>query len=349
MPTLPKHRELEMSLRRDLDLQLWKAGERIPSEHELSRQFGCSYMTARQAVTSLVSDRLLQRIPGKGTFVLAKTEFVDTSRMAVPLVFLVPKLWQRLDPYYFPDILAGFEENLNSCGRTASILDYQTAEHTEQFAEGTAVACIMIGQSEIQLIEKLRDRGCRALAVNRYAGRRNIPFIMPDNEGGTALAVEHLVSLGHQDIGFIGGVPGNLDAADRRKGFRSAMKKNKLSPDREAGEGFREEFGYRAAMQLLCRPDRPTALVCASDLSAIGAIKASQELGLSVPDNLSIIGFGDFSISSYLNPGLTTIYLPRRELGEAAARSLVQLASEQSITDTILPTTLVLRGTTAPL
>ncbi len=349
MPTVsPKHREVESVLRREIEAGVWLPGERIPAEHELSNRFGVAYMTARQAVGTLVKDRLLQRIPGKGTFVLASHAEEAIIRTASPLVLLVPALWQRLDPYYFPEVLGGFEAQMEQSGQKAAIYDYVAAEQEGRLSPETVVACLLIGEKETELIERVRDRGCRVLAINRYTGRRAIPSVAPDNAGGVAEAVRHLTALGHTRIGFVGGVPDNLDAMDRRRGFRTEMRLQDLSPNIEAGDGFREECGYRAAHELLSRTDRPTALVCASDLSAMGVIKAAREKELSVPGDLSVIGFGDFSVAAYLHPGLTTVSLPRWELGRTAARSLVDLASGQELKGEMLPTHLVERGTTAP-
>jgi DNA-binding LacI/PurR family transcriptional regulator len=344
----PKHREVESVLRREIEAGVWLPGERIPAEHELSNRFGVAYMTARQAVGTLVNDRILQRIPGKGTFVLSSEIAEPTTRLTSPLVLLVPALWQRLDPYYFPDVLAGFESEMEKAGHKAAIHDYVAAEQEGRLSSDTIVACLLIGKEETELIERVRDRGCRVLAINRYMGRRAIPAIAPDNAGGVAKAVRHLTDLGHTRIGFVRGVSGNLDATDRRRGFRTEMRLQDLSPDTEAGEGFREEFGYRAAQELLNRTGPPTALVCASDLSAMGVLKAAQEKGLRVPEDLSLVGFGDFSVAAYLHPGLTTVCLPRWELGETAARSLIKLASGQELKGEVLETHLVKRGTTAP-
>lgn len=344
---LPKHREVERVLRQEILDGIWGPGDRISSEQELSRRFGVAYMTARQAVGTLVGDGLLQRIPGKGTFVLPRTAVVPVVSTS-PIVLVVPELWQRLDPYYFPDVLGGFENEIHRCGCRATISDYATADREDLVPSDRVVACLLLEKEEARLAERLLDRGCRVVAVNRYMGRRAIPSIAPDNVGGGISAVDHLVSLGHTRIGIVRGLPDNLDAIERRRGFREALRRHDLPLDKEAGNGFREEFGYRAAMQLLSGADRPTALVTASDLSAAGAIRAAQEAGLSVPEDLSIVGFGDFEIAAYVQQGLTTVYLPRLELGQATAQALISLASGNTVTSRLVPTRFVKRATTAP-
>jgi DNA-binding LacI/PurR family transcriptional regulator len=348
----PKYREVERQIRQNIREGVWRVGERIPAEHRISETFGVAYMTTRQAVGNLVSSGLLQRIPGKGTFVLASGDLPERDSSPAPAL-LVPALWERLDPYYFPEVLRGFQEGMGEAGRTATIQDYATAD-TEEFPVGgaaasrhPAIACLLLSRDETHLVDRLRDRGYPVLAINRYMGRRAVPSVAPDNAGGTALAVEHLVALGHQHIAFLKGNPGNLDAAERRRGFRAAMRRHGLNADCEAGDGFRDECGYRAAMALLSGPASPTALVCASDLAALGAIKAARERGLSVPEDLSVVGFGDFTIAEYAYPGLTTVRLPLRELGRCAADALLALVDGSPVANQVVSTHLVIRGTTA--
>lgn len=344
--TLPneatKHAQLANVLREEILSGIWQPGVRLPAERELSQRFGVAYMTVRQAIATLVADGLLRRINGKGTFVLP-LPVPDSAPRSSALPLLVPNLWQRLDPLYFPDVLKGFEEGMAQLEQPVTILD-----SAEDVAADAIVACLIADKNDVRILERLKDQGCRVVAINRYQGRRQIPFIAIDDASGTTQAVEHLVGLGHVRIGFLSGWRDNVDAAERQRGFVTAMRAHELAYDLDAGHGFREERGYQGAKELLVRPDRPTALVAASDLSAIGAIKAAQELGLSVPRDLSVVGFGDFSVAAYWPSGLTTIYQPRRELGEVAARALGAFRRGEKVQNTLLTTCLIERGTTGP-
>jgi DNA-binding LacI/PurR family transcriptional regulator len=346
-----KYREIEHSLRSDIARGVWRPGDRIPAERILSERFGVAHMTVRQAVGALVSEGLLRRVNGIGTFVGPHgADASPKDGLASGLVLMVPRALYTVppDPLYFADILASFTAELEQAGYCMTFRDFGAAEQEEQFPPGTVLACLLTTLEETELTEQLHSRGYPVLAINRYKGRRSIASIMPDNAGGVEHAVDHLTVLGHRRIGFLAGPTINLDALERRAGFRSAMRRHGLSPTLEAGYGFHEAAGYEGARQLLTRAAPPTAIVCASDLSAVGVLKAAGELGRRVPYDLSVIGFGDFPLGIYITPELTTVRLPRPELGRAAAQALLTLRRGERVFDEVLPTCLIERGTSGP-
>jgi LacI family transcriptional regulator len=341
-----KYREVERSLRQGIASGVWKAGDRLPGEYDLAQRFSVSYLTVRQAVSHLVDDGTLLRVRGKGTFVVdrAAAEEERGTRRAMALLF--PTNWQRRDPYYFPEILQGFQQAMEAHGHRAALLNDNIAEAPGALPAGCAVACLLIGDEHLQLVERLRDAGHPVLGVNRYTGRRSVPSVRIDDEGGVERAVDYLVSRGHTRISFLRGPAGNFDAASRLQGFRNAIRRHGLTVTAEAGDDFGEESGYEAARMLLGLPNRPTAIVCASDLSAIGAIGAATDLGLTVPRDLSVAGFGDFSVAHYVRPSLTTIRQCRVALGQTAAEMLIALANDEEVSNTLLDAELVLREST---
>ncbi len=320
-------------------------GERLPGEHELALRYEVSYLTMRKAITSLVDSDILLRVRGKGTFVSdnrPRSETVSSKSMAL----LLPGVLFSLDPHYFPELLEGFQGEMNAQGKRAAIQSYDILDTHAFLDPGAAVACLLFETPDLQLIEHLRDSGYRVLAINQYSGRRSIPCVRIDDGLGMDQAVAHLVSLGHERIGFIAGPTANIDAGIRLRGFRAASRKYALKAATESGEGFTEASGYAAARQLLSAPNRPTAIVCASDLSALGAIKAAEDSGLSVPRGISIVGFGDFSVANYTSPRLTTVRQKRRLLGQMAAKSLIEIADGGDPGNSLLSTDLIIREST---
>jgi len=345
--TTVKHREVAKALRQEVESGLWQFGERLPGEQDLARRFEVAHMTMRQAVANLVEEGLLTRIAGKGTFVVQRDNEPHSVRSQRPMALLFPADAQKLDPYYFPEVFQGFQHVMDEGGYKTAVYSDDLLEDSRVLEPGAAVACLLVDEAQVQSLERLRDSGFHVLSINRYTGRRSIPSVYIDDAAGVELAVDHLVALGHNRIGFIAGPPNNLDAADRLRGFRSAIKRHGIRVAPEAGSGFNEEQGYAGARRLLSAAHRPTAIVCASDLAALGTIKAARDFGLSVPRGLSVIGFGDFSVADYMLPGLTTVRQARFALGAAAAEALVQIASGVNTTGAVLPADLIVRESTA--
>jgi len=346
-----KYREIKRALLEEIEAGQWQVGDRLPGEHDLARRFDVAYMTVRQAVANLVEEGVLLRVRGKGTFIVdpANAKQSSTRRICAPMTLLFPADWQQCDPYYFPELMRGFRQAMESQGQQAIIQDYTFGDTPNALEPGTVIACLLIEEEHIQLVERLRDSGHTVLALNNYTGRRSIPCVRSDDAVGVEAAVDHLISLEHERIGFIRGKSGNIDAADRLRGFRTAMKRHGLRDAVEAGDGFTEASGDEAALTLLALRYPPTAFLCASDLAALGAIKAARDSGRFVPHDLSVVGFGDFSVAPYVTPSLTTIRQPRLELGWAAAESLIRLAEQGVGEGTVLRPDLIVRESTAPL
>lgn len=343
-----KYREVERTLRQEIQSGKWLPGERLPSERDMARRFEVAHMTIRQAVGALIQEDLLRRVHGKGTFVVEHDWSQPASSTRFPMVLLFPSILRQIDRGYFPEVLAGFQQTLEAHGECAGLCESYSDRSHGSLEPGSAVACLLVDRSDLEIIESLRDSGHHVLAINHYTGRRSIPSVRIDDAQGIEQAVDHLVALGHERIGFITGPPQNLDAADRLRGFRSAITRHGLGAAPEAAGMFTEISGYAAAQHLLSSPRPPTAIVCASDLPAIGVMKAAREYGLAIPRDLSLVGFGDFSVAPYVDPGLTTVRQTRAELGRRVAESLIVLANGGTVADTILDARLLLRETTAP-
>ena len=344
-----KYRQIEHSLREEIAAGLWRAGEKLPGEYELASRFQVAYLTVRQAVANLLEDGILIRVRGKGTFVAGKDSPPIASVTRCPMALLFPANWQRIDPDYFPELWEGFQQSTEASGHRTPCIHYDDAESPGVLEPGSAVACLLLEDAQQQLVERLRDNGHQVLAINHYTGRRSIPCVRIDDASGVGEAVDHLVALGHSRIGFLLGDPGNLDAADRLQGFRQATRRHNLRKTIEFGDGFQEWRGYAAAQALFALPEPPTAIVCASDLSALGVIKAARESGFCPPRDISIVGFGDFSVSDYITPRLTTVRQSRVELGRTAAEMLIRLANGEAVADVVLHAKLILRDSTFPV
>lgn len=192
-------------------------------------------------------------------------------------------------------------------------------------------------------------RGMPYAVIGGMSGGNGMVF-NADNAGGVRLAMEHLVSLGHTRIAHVSGVPNQTDAIERSDAYRAFMLESGL-PLREdyiISGNFRPEAGDEAAQRLLTLPEPPTAVFCANDGMAFGMIQAAAQLGLRVPEDLSVVGFDDHYLSAVYQPPLTTVRQPLDEMGAAALRAVVGLASGHgAVPHGPFSTNLVIRSTTA--
>jgi LacI family transcriptional regulator len=189
--------------------------------------------------------------------------------------------------------------------------------------------------------------------VDPHTGTSTLPTVDADNLNGAALATAHLIGLGHRRIAMITGRPDLQSARLREQGFRSAMASAGLAVDETlvvAGD-YHQERAVAAARELLHRPDRPTAVFGSNDVSAAAAISVASELGLRVPERLSVVGFDNIPEFALGEPPLTTVEQPIRQMGREAVAMLIRLIGGQipERTHVTLPTRLVVRGSTGSL
>ncbi|MDQ8702797.1 LacI family DNA-binding transcriptional regulator [Streptomyces sp. LHD-70] len=175
--------------------------------------------------------------------------------------------------------------------------------------------------------EVLRGKGVPFVLVNGYAPDVTAPFVSTDDRTAAHLAVTHLATLGHTRIGLAVGPRRFVPVIRKIEGFRSASHEHLGLPEKDTAELiqhslFTLEGGQAAAATLLARGC--TGIVCASDLMALGAIRAARDLGLNVPGDISVVGFDDSPLIAFTDPPLTTVRQPVHAMGQAAVRALLE-------------------------
>ncbi|MFH0257533.1 LacI family DNA-binding transcriptional regulator [Vibrio rumoiensis] len=183
-----------------------------------------------------------------------------------------------------------------------------------------------------------------------YFANFSIPTIRIDNQLAAQRAVEYLISIGHRNIGCISGPLNNPLCIARREGYLQALQQANISSDVQAIEegDFSFQSGYSAFMNL-SNLDGMSALFCFSDIMALGAMKAATQLGLKVPEDLSIVGFDDLALAEYASPALTTVRQPQEEIGQTAMKIMLKRLKGSKVShDTVLATQLLVRDSTAP-
>ncbi len=171
--------------------------------------------------------------------------------------------------------------------------------------------------------------GIPTVLLNCHDDGFKLPAVVPGEVSGGHAATEHLISMGHTRIGFINGEPWMEASKDRFKGYRRALATADLPFDPAlVREGdWMSGTGFDATLSLLKAPRPPSAIFCANDLMALGALEAIKQLGLRVPEDVSVMGYDDQEISRHTHPPLTTLVLPNYEMGRAAVELLKVVAS----------------------
>jgi LacI family transcriptional regulator len=165
------------------------------------------------------------------------------------------------------------------------------------------------------------------LFVHRLFNSLGDNSIVPDDRYGARIAVKHLVELGHRRITLINGPEGWDAATNRLAGYQEELAASGIAfdPTLVKQGDWQVQSGYSATQQLLASRERPTAIFAANDLMALGAIYATQEAGLKVPDDLAIVGYDDRDFAGFVRPALTTVQMPCEKMGHVAAESLLSL------------------------
>jgi DNA-binding LacI/PurR family transcriptional regulator len=180
----------------------------------------------------------------------------------------------------------------------------------------------------------------------------DVPFVGATNWSGGRAATRHLIELGHRRIAMISGPDGILCCRARQDGYRAAMAAAGLpvDPDLVVHAALTREDGRAAAVEVLARADRPTAIFASNDLQALGVYQAAREAGLTIPDDLSVVGFDDIPVVAWVDPPLTTVHQPLTEMAVAATELALALGRGETAPQIGLEigTRLTVRSSTAP-
>lgn len=258
---------------------------------------------------------------------------------------------------FFAQILQGAEEAAQAVGYAVLLGDTQhQPDREERYAQmlrrNEADGLIVLGHrlppTARGIVQAL---GAAAPVVNgcEFDPAMGIPSVHIDNAAAARAVMEHLYALGHERIAVVGGPPDNPLHQQRLEGVRAAAKaRGRLRGLSVVPGDFSLESGHAAAKALLALPRAPTAVFCFSDQMALGALAACRDLGICVPDQLSIVGFDDLASSRFLTPPLTTIRQPMRDIGARAVNLLLAIIERVDVPlQQTLDFSLMVRGSTA--
>lgn len=254
--------------------------------------------------------------------------------------------------------VSGLVEGFRSTGLPVSLADVESPEHQHEHLEalssdlrpeGLVVVSLRLTAAEV---EGLRASGVRPVLVDTE-GEGLTSFVVDDLAGGR-MAVEHLVELGHESVAFVGDLEhdgfGFVSSELRHRGYVAALRAAGLRrhPEYERTGHHGQETARKQARELFALSRPPTAVFAASDTQALGVIQAARDLGLRVPEDVSVVGFDDIAVAALT--GLTTVRQPLVESGRRAARVVLDQIADPELPpeQVVLPLRLVERDTTAP-
>jgi len=257
------------------------------------------------------------------------------------------------NPYY-AEIVRGIQDMADRHGYAMILLNTDRNQDRiikhiyflrEKSADGIIFSGgVIAGEKVLSSLKDLRDR---VVVIGRH--RVDFPAVLIDNVGGAMKATRHLIELGHRRIGFIGGPDQSISARDRLSGYRNAMTQGRFSIGKNLVRkgDFTPRSGYLSSGDLFLK-EKPSAIFAANDQMAFGAIRAAREMGLNVPREVSVVGFDNILFSSYSDPPLTTIDIPKYHIGAAAMEMLIdRIANRNGEKMRWFNTTLLVRDSSA--
>lgn len=278
---------------------------------------------------------------------VGRTGFVGFTMPFIRADYFAAILAGALEAAYEQDMRLVLCATLQEHDREVSLL--------ETLMDGaTDGAIVLLPEESSEELLELQSSGYPFVVADpRVPLAEGIPAVSAGHRAGAKAATDHLLSLGHRRIAHISGHRGWAATEERIEGYHAALAAAHVLPSAELlAEGdFEAPSGYAAAGKLLDLPDRPTAIFASNDNMAVGVLRAARERGLSVPEDLSVVGFDDAELAQIVTPPLTTVRQPLAELGRTAVSLLTRMIERQRVEAlrVELATRLVIRDSTEPL
>lgn len=269
------------------------------------------------------------------------------------VLVLVP----NLDNHFYPEVIRGIESAAHArdyavmLGFTANEASRETS-YIDLVRRRRADGILILDASLRSLAAAGEAFRLPAVQVIERIEGVDLPFVKIDDRAAALTAVRHLTQLGHRRIGHLLGRPRYSVTPDRFSGYRQGLAEAGIAFDEALiGEGdFNFGRGMDATGRLMSKPNPPTALFCGNDDSALGAMKRLADLGLKVPQDVSVVGFDDVDTAATADPPLTTIRQPRFEIGATAMDMLIHILENRPLAETgvVLATEMIARQSTTP-
>lgn len=330
---VPLYRQLQAILREAICKGRPSPNQPLPGELALVEAYGVSRTTVRQALQGLVAEGMIVRRQGLGTFVADHAASADERQPHIATVVPYPQ------SYLMPQILSGLQEALAVAGYAVRVYDSadlpeEEARMIETAASRGAAGLILVPAEEVTVNECVLDwhrAGRPIVLIDRAYHYPALDLVAADNAGGAFSATEHLVQGRHRRIAFIARSSMAIQTVELRyRGYLAALRAAGLPvddrlvfiypADKRVG-GWQQDLDR--ALELFLREQRPTAAFVQFDGLAMDVVRVASRAGLTVPEELSVVGFDDAPVAEAFMVPLTTVRQPLRQMGIEAARLLL--------------------------
>jgi LacI family transcriptional regulator len=311
-----------------------------------------------EAASHLLSDdtvaRVVKAAEDLGYQPNAIARSLRTSR-TMTVGMLVPDIENPL----FPPIVRGMEDELARSGYSVILANTDNDAGHERAVTQSLLArridglAIASARLDHEGLEWLDDQSMPLVFVNRTEAEHDVPWVIPDDRVGTDALMEHLFDLGHTNIAQISGPQLLSTSRSRFQGYKRGLRRQGMKLDRSRlvfSDSFSIAGGAKACRELIDREGDFTAIFAGNDLIAIGCMETLLAEGLRIPEDVSVAGYNDLSLVDRLNPSLTTVRVPKYEMGVTAARLLLgrMKGEDEPEIHVRLETQLIVRQSTAP-
>lgn len=354
----PLHTQVAAILKERILNGTWRDGENIPTEKALSGEFDVARGTVRQALQKLEAEGYLRREQGRGTFVqLSKpSNGHKIASSARRLAFVVPYVRDSS----VPTILIGFQQVAEQAGYVV-IFNHVNNDLTQQEQvinrlvrdDVAGIALYPVDSEHIPPIDRIAPTGFPIVLIDRYLKGLSTDYVASDHFGGALRAVHYLLDQGYTQVGFVRWLSPATSVEHRLIGYLQALRERDIPYDDSLVcyvEGY-PTVDLSTLRAYLSSPNRPSAVFAANDQIAIALYRAAAAVGLSVPEDLAIVGFDNLDISEHLDPPLTTMAQPFLKIGQTAAELLIQRiqGDTQYLRQITIAPNLIVRKSTATI
>jgi DNA-binding LacI/PurR family transcriptional regulator/DNA-binding transcriptional regulator YhcF (GntR family) len=368
------YKQLSDVLREEIAAGKYKPGERLPSMDQLAATYKVNKFTVQRALYELRAAGQIYSVPALGTYVSQDAKDAPESGTVPPpypaqvpdpepprpRTITIGLVSQILVPgnigLYHTDIIEGMSNELGRHSATMMMLPVALGDSADHIlsviAQARVDAVVYLGPFDRTLLRRLIERGPPAALVDSVIEGVDVDTVLVDNRGGGFKAMEHLLSLGHQNLAIVTGSDEQWISRERVRGAGAALEKSGYPPSSLTvlQGSFHRNSGYNAVGELVRSNNLPTAIFCLNDEMAFGAMQAVTELTrLRVPEDVSVVGFDNTKWATEAKPPLTTVQVPTHFMGRLAIQRIMERVKDRQATAlvTTVPTMLVIRQSTA--